>query len=97
VLEAISATDDFSEVSDCFSLQLPPLHDPEHQGSKRRKPEILLEKPDPRTCLEEGIGTKSKQEIEQSFLILPMKLLSNEHTMIAQLVKDLPAMQKTCV
>ena len=59
--------------------------------------EILLEKPDPRTCLEEGIGTKSKQEIEQSFLILATKLLSNEHIMIAQLVKDLPAMQKTCV
>ena len=54
--------------------------------------EILLEKPDARTCLEEGIGTKSKQEIEQSFLILPTKLLSNEHIMIAQLVKDLPAM-----
>ena len=59
--------------------------------------EILLEKPDPRTCLEEGIGTKSKQEIEQSFLILPTKLLSNEYIMIAQMIKNLPAMQKAWV
>ena len=38
VLEAISAIGNFSEVSDPFSLQLPPLHHPEHQGTKPRKP-----------------------------------------------------------